>query len=173
MGHDRNVDNPADLRTVFRLYRPEDKNAFIELNLDWIEEYFTVEETDREQLERLEETILNRGGRIIVAELEGRVVSAGALQPPPHDPKDGHSWLEIIKLATKREHRGKGIGRGVLNCLIAEAKSLGGDAIWLETNTALNSAIRLYEFVGFQHLTVEDFWPTPYERCNVQMILKL
>lgn len=173
MEHDKSLDNPAVLPTAIRLFRPEDKDAIIELNLDWIEEYFTIEETDREQLERLEDTILGRGGRIVVAELEGRVVSTGALQPPPHDPKDGRTWLEIIKLATKREHRGKGIGSGVLKKLIAEAKSLGADAIWLETNSALNSAIRLYEFVGFQHLPVDEFWPTPYERCNVQMVLKL
>ena len=125
MEHENQRNNRADLPMAIRLYRPEDKGVFIELNRDWIEEYFTVEDTDRDQLERLEETILGRGGRIVVAELEGRVVCTGALQPPPYDPIDGHTWLEIIKLATKRGHRGKGIGRRVLEQLIAEAKSLG------------------------------------------------
>ena len=172
MKHDGHLHQPSDLPTIIRLYQPPDKEAFVELNLDWINEHFTVEHTDREQLERLEETILEPGGRIVVAEAKGRVVGVGALQPPPHDPNDGRKWFEIVKLATERTHRGRGIGRRVLERLITESKSLGADAIWLETNSVLASAVRLYEFTGFEHLPAEEFWPTPYERCNVQMVLE-
>lgn len=164
---------PAASPTIIRLYQPSDRQAFVELNLDWIEEYFAVEDSDREQLERLETTILARGGQIVVAELDGRVVGTGAILPPHHDPTDGRKWLEIIKMSTAKDQRRQGIGRAVLQGLIAEAKGMQTDAIWLETNAALKSAVRLYELVGFQHLSTDAFWPSPYERCNVQMVLEL
>jgi len=159
--------------TTIRRYRAGDRDSFISLNLDWIEEYFAVEPTDREQLEGLQATILGRGGKIIVAELDGQVVSTGAIAPPPTTPEDSWKWVELIKMTTAKQHRGCGIGRAVLDRLIIEARELGADAIWLETNCLLESAIRLYEFAGFRQLAPDEFWPTPYERCNVQMVLEL
>ena len=156
-----------------RLYRAADRQAFIGLNLDWIEEYFAVEDSDRQQLEGLEATIISKGGRIIVAELAGKVVGTGAIIPPHHQPNDGRKWQEIIKMAAQKDLRGQGIGRAVLDALVAEARSLAANAIWLETNGDLKAAIRLYEKSGFRHLPEAELWPTPYARCNVQMVLDL
>ena len=47
------------------------------------------------------------------------------------------------------------------------------DAIWLETNSDLKAATRLYEKCGFVHLKEGELWPTPYARCNLQMVLEL
>ncbi|MEH6702946.1 GNAT family N-acetyltransferase [Parasphingorhabdus sp.] len=156
-----------------RRYRAGDRQAFIELNRDWIEEYFVLEESDREQLEELETSILGKGGQIIVALLDDMVVGTGAILPPHHDPGDGRKWLEIVKMAARKDARGQGIGRKVLEALIGEGRAMGADAIWLETNAGLKAAIRLYERCGFQHLSDDDLWPTPYARCNVQMTLHL
>ncbi|MEJ6595172.1 GNAT family N-acetyltransferase [Parasphingorhabdus sp.] len=155
-----------------RRYRPEDRKAFIDLNRDWIEEYFVLEDKDREQLEELEASIFGKGGQIIVALVDNRVVGTGAILPPHHDPGDGRQWLEIIKMAAQKDLRGQGIGRAVLYALIGEARSMDADAIWLETNAELKAAIRLYERCGFRHLASDDLWPTPYARCNVQMVLE-
>lgn len=151
----------------------QDKDAFIELNLDWIQEYFVVEDSDREQLERLEDSILGRGGQIIVAELDERVVGTGAIMPAHHQSPDGRRWFEIIKMATQREHRGKGIGRAVLEGLVSKARNSKADAIWLETNSEMVTATHLYESFGFRQLPTSDWWPTPYARCNSQMVLEL
>ena len=62
-----------------RLYQTADRQAFIDLNRDWIEEYFVMEDSDREQLEELEASILGKGGRIVVAETDGLVVGTGAI----------------------------------------------------------------------------------------------
>lgn len=158
---------------TLRPYAPVDRDAFIALNLDWIQDYFSVEPSDEDQLNRLEVSILGRGGRILVAEEGGAVVGVGAIVPPHHDPKDGRRWFEVIKMATDRSRRGQGIGRGVLRGLIDEAKALDGDALWLETNGRLEPALRLYLSEGFQSLQREDWWPTPYTRCDRQMILEL
>lgn len=156
-----------------RLYRPEDRQAFIDLNRDWIEEYFELEDSDREQLEELEASILDKGGQIIIALLNDRVVGTGAILPPHHDPGDGRKWLEIVKMAARKKLRGQGIGRAVIDALIQQARAMDADAIWLETNADLTAAIRLYERSGFRHLGSDDLWPTPYARCNVQMALQL
>lgn len=156
-----------------RRYTAADKQAYIALNLDWIEESFTLESSDRDQLENLETTILEPGGQIIIAELDGHVVGTGAILPPHHDPQDSKIWLEIVKMAAQKNLRGQGIGRAVLEALITEARAMAANAIWLETNNDLKAAIHLYERCGFQHLSNDDLWPTPYARCNVQMVLEL
>ncbi|PHR15293.1 MAG: GNAT family N-acetyltransferase [Sphingopyxis sp.] len=156
-----------------RLYRADDRQAFIDLNRDWIEEYFVLEDSDRKQLEELEASILGKGGQIVVAEQDGLVVGAGAILPPHHDPDDGRSWLEIIKMAGCKDLRGLGIGQKVMDALIVQARAMDADAIWLETNADLKAAVRLYERSGFRHLGTDELWPTPYARCNVQMVLLL
>ena len=88
-----------------RLFRPQDKQAFIDLNMAWIEDSFSVEQSDRDQLEQLEATILNRGGRIVIAEMENQVVGTGAILPPHHDPADDQNWLEIVKMAAREDLR--------------------------------------------------------------------
>lgn len=173
MNQDRLFGSSSNSQLTIRGYSTSDRQDFIALNLDWIEEYFSVEDSDREQLEKLESSILNAGGRIVVAELDGCIVGVGAIRPPHYDPCDNRRWLEIIKMATCKYHRGKGIGRAVLQALVAEAGAMQANAIWLETNEVLTSAIRLYERCGFRYLSSDDWWPTPYERCNVQMVLQI
>lgn len=156
-----------------RLYRAADRQAFVELNRDWIEEYFVLEACDREQLERPEASIVGKGGLIVIAELDGVVVGTGAILPPHHEPDDGRKWLEIVKMAARKDLRGQGIGRAVMDALIVQARAMAADAIWLETNADLKAAVRLYERSGFRHLGADELWPTPYARCNVQMALLL
>nr|WP_247713946.1 GNAT family N-acetyltransferase [Qipengyuania xiamenensis] len=139
----------------------------------WIEEYFGVEESDRKQLDDPHGTILAPGGTIAIAELDGDVVGCGALVPPHHLPEDGLAWLELVKMATAPEAQGAGVGGKVLDFLIEEARKQGCDAIWLETNETLTAATRLYERKGFRRLSCEELWPTPYARCNLQMVLTL
>ncbi len=156
-----------------RLYRAADRQAFVELNRDWIEEFFVLEASDREQLEKLEASILGKGGQIVIAELDGIIVGTGAILPPHHHPGDGRTWLEIVKMAARKDVRGQGIGQAVMDTLIVQARGMGADAIWLETNADLKAAVRLYERSGFRHLGADELWPTPYARCNVQMVLLL
>ncbi len=158
---------------ITRLYQPSDRQSFIDLNLAWIEASFSVENSDRDQLENLENSILAKGGRIVIAEWDGQVVGTGAILPPHHEPGDGLKWLEIVKMAAHKDLRGRGIGRAVLEFLIEQATEVGGDAIWLETNSDLKAATILYEKCGFRHLAEHELWPTPYARCNLQMVLKL
>ncbi|MEM1051606.1 MAG: GNAT family N-acetyltransferase [Pseudomonadota bacterium] len=155
-----------------REFEPGDAAAFAALNQRWIEDLFDIEESDSKQLGDPQGAIISAGGAIVMALEEGQAIGTGAVVPAHHAP-DSRKWWEIIKMATDPAAQGKGVGKMVLNRLILIARERGADALWLETNDALGSAVRLYESVGFRKLTCEELWPSPYGRCNVQMTMEI
>ncbi|QUL38716.1 GNAT family N-acetyltransferase [Erythrobacter sp. JK5] len=163
----------AKIDWQLREFRASDAPAFAALNRRWIDEMFGMEEKDRRQLEHPQIAILDPGGYIAVADAHGWVVGTGAFLPAAHAPDDGHRWMEIVKMATEPSAQGQGIGAAVLDRLVDEAKARGADRIWLETNRKLEAATALYERKGFVSLGDDEFWDTPYDRCNLQMTLEL
>ena len=132
-----------------------------------------MEKKDALQLESPKASILDKGGHIAIAEANGWVVGTGAILPAALAPNDGSKWMEVVKMATDPAAQGNGIGAGVLENLIDYAREQGSDAIWLETNEVLEAATALYEKHGFKALEADEQWDTPYERCNLQMTLRL
>lgn len=55
---------------------------------------------------------------------------------------------ELLLIAVDPQHRGKGIGRALLDAFIAGAKSRGAERVFLEMREN-NPAVTLYESVGF------------------------
>lgn len=151
-----------------RDFCPSDANAFRDLNLAWVEEYFTVQAEDRAQLERPQTHVLDKGGVILIAELEDAVVGTAGLMPG-HD--DG--VVELIKMSARSDLQGQGIGRALMDASIDRARAMGAKKLWLETNTVLAAALALYRKSGFRELTGDDLTETPYDRCNCQMVLDL
>ena len=156
-----------------REFRASDAAAFAALNKRWITEHFSLEASDKQQLDRPQQEIIDRGGMIAIAELDGAIVGCGALTAPHNPPDDGRKWLELVKMATDPAAQGRGIGGSVVKYLIKKAKTRGCGAIWLETNDGLVAANRLYRNLGFQPLPAEERWPTPYARCNAQYVLEI
>ena len=78
--------------------------------------------------------------------------------------------FELAKMAVSPKAQGKNIGWLLGQAIIEKAKALGASGIYLESNTILKPAINLYHKLGFQKVAGH---PTPYERCNIQMELKL
>ena len=156
-----------------RPFVPADAPAFAALNRRWIEEMFGMEEKDVRQLEHPKDAILDPGGFIAVADANGWVMGTGAILPAANAPDDGRKWMEVIKMATDVSTQGRGIGSAVLESLLDFARDQGADAVWLETNQKLEAATTLYEKFGFKKLESDEVWPTPYDRCNLQMIREL
>jgi len=153
---------------IVRDYTPADATAFRDLNLAWVEAYFTVEDEDRAQLDDPQTHILDKGGAILIAELEGEPVGTVGLVPG-----HGDQVLELIKMSARSDVKGRGIGRALMDASIEKAKAMGATRIWLETNTKLDAALALYRKSGFRELTGDELTPTPYDRCNCQMLLEL
>lgn len=151
-----------------RDYRPDDAIAFRDLNLAWVEAFFSVEAEDRAQLEDPQTHILDPGGAILMADLDGEAAGTVGLVPG-----HGEGILELIKMSARSDVQGKGIGRALMDAAIAKAREMGAQAIWLETNTKLAAALALYRKSGFRELSGDELTATPYDRCNCQMILDL
>jgi putative acetyltransferase len=156
-----------DSGLTIREFQPGDEGAFRDLNVEWIERYFTLEPKDREMLEHPREKILDRGGRIFFAVRDGASIGCCALIAM------GPGEFEVAKMAVAPSHRGGGIGRVLLEQVIAEARASGVTRLFLETNRKLAPAIRLYESVGFRHIPADQVAPSPYARCDISMELYL
>lgn len=143
---------------------PEHYEAFSELNYEWIRQYFKVEESDRKALDDPKSYILDKGGYILVANYQKEVVGACALMKMTDD------RYELAKMAVSPKIQGKGIGWKLGLAIKERAKELGAKYLYLESNTKLTPALKLYQKLGFKKIKGQ---PSPYERSNIQMELEL
>ncbi|UKB79760.1 GNAT family N-acetyltransferase [Chryseobacterium sp. MEBOG07] len=151
--------------TIIR-YQPEYKEAFKVLNEEWIKTFFVMEASDYKLLDHPEEQILNKGGYIAFALLNGEAVGTCALVKA----KDEPLTFELSKMAVSPKAQGKKIGYLLGMTLIDLAKNLNAEKVVLETNSVLVPAIKLYEKIGFVHVPIVD---AGYDRVDVQMELTL
>lgn len=147
-------------------YVPEYKKVFRDLNEEWISSYFKMEEKDYKTLDNPEEYILEPGGFIKVALYKGEPVGVCALIKMD----DKKYEYELAKMAVSPKMQGKNIGWILGEAVKEKAREVGASYLYLESNTILAPAINLYYKLGFQKVTG---LPTPYERCNIQMEVKL
>ena len=156
---------PATKEVTIREFEPGDEAAFRLLNEEWITRYFRMEDKDRESLYHPQANILVLGGRILFAVVDGLCVGCCALVPC------GEGEYEVAKMAVTANCQGNGIGRKLLQAVVDTAKAIGGRRLHLETNHALTPAIRLYESIGFRHVTPAT--ASPYVRADVFMEMEL
>ncbi len=153
------------MSVVVRPFAPGDEAAFRDINLEWIERYFAVEPKDREVLDNPHKYILDPGGAILLA-VEGvhvlGVVSLIVI---------GNSAVELAKMGVKPEAQGKGAGKMLVAAAIAGARAMGMSRVYIETNSKLGPALKLYRDAGFQPLKTTV--PSPYARADVQLQLWL
>ncbi|MEO1656185.1 MAG: GNAT family N-acetyltransferase [Pseudomonadota bacterium] len=155
-------------QVTVRHFTPADIPAFRDLNLAWIERYFEVETKDRQMLDDPDSHIAAKGGRILLADLDGETVGTVALIPMAE-----LGVIELAKMAVREGLRGHGIGQALMAAAKIEAQAMGGEQIWIETHNSLETAMNLYLKSGFRLLEADEWSPTPYSRCNTQLILKL
>lgn len=147
-------------------FEPQYKEAFKILNEEWIKTFFIMESGDYKLLDHPEEQILNKGGHVVFALLNNEVVGTCALVKANDEPLT----FELSKMAVSPKAQGKKIGYLLGHTLIEKAKYLKAKRVFLETNSVLVPAIKLYEKLGFQHMQVTS---PGYERADVQMELYL
>lgn len=150
---------------VVRGFQPGDEAAFRDINLEWIETFFAVEAKDREVLGDPQTSILDPGGAILLAVDGDKPVGVVALMVM------GEDTVELAKMGVRPEARGKGAGRMLVAAAIAKARDMGMRRVYIETNSALGPALKLYREAGF--LPLKERVPSPYARADVQLELLL
>jgi ribosomal protein S18 acetylase RimI-like enzyme/DNA-binding MarR family transcriptional regulator len=165
----------ASDRSALRIvpFAPALRMHFYRLNEAWLRKHFYLEEIDHRVLSDPETEILRPGGTILFAMLGEEVVGTCALMPEPATAKtdgaDAEGTYELTKMAVDESRQGLGIGRALMEAAIAEFHRRGGRRLFLETNSKLIPALRLYESMGFEHQA--SIKPdSHYARANVYMV---
>lgn len=147
-------------------YNSKYQKSFKDLNIEWISNYFEVEPNDIKALDHAEEYIINKGGEIFSAVLNDEVLGVCALIK-----SDGKNYdYELAKMAVSPKSQGKGVGLLLAESAIKWASEKGASKIYLESNTKLTPAIKLYEKLGFKRITGIS---SAYNRVDIQMLLTL
>jgi ribosomal protein S18 acetylase RimI-like enzyme len=139
--------------------------AFHDINAEWINSMFVMEDVDRHVLQNPSETIIEPGGAILFVELEGTgIVGAGALR------WSEPGQLELTKMGVKSGLRGLKAGEFLLDALITRAVAMKPDRLFLLTSKRCEAAIHLYGKAGFEHdAELLAAARHHYDRCDVAM----
>ena len=107
---------------------------------------------------------IQSGAECFVAEINGEIVGSVALFPPKTDAYKGlvdeldHPAIRMLCVSEKA--RGKGVASKLIAECIQRAKAKGFQTIGLHTADFMESAIKLYERLGFNRLPKYDFEPS-------------
>lgn len=146
-------------------YRDDLAHHFSDINAEWIDEMFHLEDTDRAVLANPREHIIDVGGTILFVEARGLgIIGAGALRP------SGDGGIELTKMGVRANARGLKAGEFLLASLIERAQIYEDATLYLLTNARCSAAIHLYEKLGFHHdAEIMAQYGSRYERSDVAM----
>ncbi len=139
---------------------------FYSINAQWIEAMFVMEDTDRDTLLNPRERIITPGGVILFVQAQDLgIVGACALQ------KTGNGIFELTKMGVLDSARGRKAGEFLLEAIIARARMMNAQKLYLLTNKICAAAIHLYEKAGFKHdAGIMADYGQRYQRCDVAML---
>jgi len=139
------------------------KKDFYDLNVAWLQKYFYVEPYDEKVLSNPEAYILNPGGFIFMAKYNHEIVGVVALI-------NQKTFFELSKMAVSPKYQGLKIGRKLLEFCVDFAKKQQWESITLYSHRSLETAINLYQKIGFKEIPVEK--DVHYKRANIKMLLE-
>lgn len=116
---------------------------FYHLNAQWLEKHFHIEDIDRRMLSDPETHVLQPGGAIFFAQFGDQIIGTCALL------HESPGVYELSKMGVDESFRGQGAGRQLLNAAIAEFHRRQGQVLFLESNSLLTAALRMYQQAGF------------------------
>jgi len=122
-------------------------------DMPWfVDEVFGHQSFD-EELRALAATYGPPAGQTMIAETEESAVAGGAYR------RLADGGCELKRLYVSDHARGLGLGRQLLEALIASAKDAGFALMRLDTGDRLNEAISLYESMGFERIPPYHTYP--------------
>jgi GNAT superfamily N-acetyltransferase len=115
-------------------------------------------------IEVLDELVAS-GGRLYVAEVDGVVVGVGGLK------RLSDSVGEIKRMFVRPAARGLGVGRAIIEQLIADAREMRFEAVYLESASFMHPAHALYRSVGF--VPSDSYAGREFEGVDVSVFMRL
>jgi len=136
----------ADLDAARRLFR-----AYVD-GLDFALDFQDFEA----EMEALPGPYAPPDGAILLADVHGEPVGGMAVRPLGEE-----DVCEMKRLYVMPAHRGRGIGRALASAIIEKARTLGYDAMRLDTVASMTAARRLYRSLAFEERDAYYHNPLP------------
>lgn len=157
---------------VLRPIRPEDnaviatiiRQALTEFGANKPGTVYYDESTDH-----LYELFQQKGAMYFIAEQQGQMLGGGGIFPTNGLPV---GTCELVKMYLRKEARGKGIGRILIEQCMQAAKEQGYTSMYIETMPELKPALGMYEKCGFYYLT-GPLGNTGHFGCDVWMLKEI
>ena len=137
---------------------------FYILNKSWIEMHWELEEADNQTLLKPEKSIIQMGGQIFFLIHETKVIGTAAMIP------NKENTFELAKMTVKKNYRGLGLSKKLMDKCIEFGKELGCTEIFLISNRKLKTARELYNKYNFKEVPIDS---KKYLRGDVKLILTL
>jgi putative acetyltransferase len=99
--------------------------------------------------------------------VDGKLAAMGALKALG----EGHGEIKSMRVADA--YLGRGVGRAMLEHILAEARRAGMTSLWLETGSTpeFEPALKLYESAGFEFCgPFGDYKPDPFSRFMMRVM---
>ena len=153
-----------DIRTI----QPQDNKAIATIIRESLAEFGankpgTVYYDDT--TDHLYELFQTSGAIYYVALQDGNILGGAGIYPSDGLPE---GVAELVKMYLKKEARGSGLGRKLIEMCLDFASSAGYHSVYLETMPELRKAVAVYEKFGFQYLN-GPMGNTGHFGCDVWM----
>ena len=139
---------------------------FYDLNIEWLNEYSLVEDSDKKVLSNPHNYIINKGGSIFFAKKDKKIIGVVALMPT-HEV----DVYELTKMGVKKASRNKGVGKLLLKKCIEQASENKLKKVIIYSNRKLENAIYLYKLFGFTEVELEK--ESNYQRADIKLEFSL
>lgn len=101
-------------------------------------------------IKAFDEIDADKNNELIVAEADGEIVGTLQITFTPSISFQGGKRATVESVRVDKKHRGKGIGKELMNWAIARAKTENCITMQLTTNADRKDAHRFYENLGFK-----------------------
>ena len=142
----------------------EYSSIFYELNKLWIEESWLLEESDKFDLLNPKESIIDKGGEIFFALIDGNVIGTVAMI------RSADRIYELAKMTVDINYRGNGVANKLMDQCLDYAINNNAQQIYLITNDTMVIAMNLYDKNGFKEVKQDT---DKYLIVNDKMVLNL
>jgi putative acetyltransferase len=122
-----------------------------------------------ESTDHLYELFQKKRSVYFIAEKNEELIGGAGIYPSDGLPED---VCELVKMYLKKEARGLGLGRELINNCLRFATSTGYKKVYLETFPELEKAVSVYKKFGFSNLE-GPMGNTGHFGCDVWMVKEL
>lgn len=145
-------------------FKSKYSKLFYDLNIEWLNEFFLVEDYDKKILLNPKKFIINKGGNIFFAKKNKEIIGVVALMPT----HELHVH-ELTKMGVKKSFRNQGVGKLLLQKCIEQAAVNKLKKVIIYSNRKLKNAIHLYKSFGFIEVELEK--KSNYQRADIKLEL--